>query len=327
MKSVQFLIEEYKHFSESFWKNEELGERRLNFYMTLYTAVLAGIVGLITSNSDPFQFKSIVSFALLGVLIFGIFTYLRMIKRDKVTEEYKRIIKHLRQQIWSATSEDASKYSLPFNPNPKRILKGGLVETVSVMNSLLIAIICGLWIGYGEGWVVILISFLIAFGLHIGHAWRSKAKTLTQSFRASVGALITNGSGKVLAFERRDHDHSWQLPQGGIEEGEEPEEAIYRELEEETGLKASALGAPRKFPGLLSYELPKKYRTQKTGRGQTQYWYAFDLKEPNPKIKLGEEGEFQKWMWMDMEELISYSVEFRVEIYRALKKEWFEIDL
>ena len=65
-----------------------------------------------------------------------------------------------------------------------------------------------------------------------------------QTFRANVGAIIINGAGLVLALERKEIPGSWQCPQGGLDEGEEPLEAVRREILEETGIKASSLEVP-----------------------------------------------------------------------------------
>ncbi|MFW6089679.1 MAG: NUDIX domain-containing protein, partial [Gemmatimonadota bacterium] len=94
-------------------------------------------------------------------------------------------------------------------------------------------------------------------------------------FRAGVGALIVDGSGRVLACERADVPGAWQLPQGGLRSGEDPLEGALREVEEETGVARGELELLDRHPEPLVYELPPEARSPKTGRGQVQYWFAF----------------------------------------------------
>ncbi len=147
----------------------------------------------------------------------------------------------------------------------------------------------------------------------------------SQYFRASVGAVIINGEGKVLAFDRRDIPGAWQLPQGGIEVGEEPIDAIKREVLEETGIKQDDLALIRKHPAYLTYELPHEYRSEKTGRGQTQQWFLFRYSADESQIQLSENGEFIAWGWMPFQELIKKAVSFRKEVYRQIAAEFSEI--
>ena len=147
----------------------------------------------------------------------------------------------------------------------------------------------------------------------------------SQYYRASVGAVITNGKGEVLAFERRDIPGAWQLPQGGIEEGEEPIDAIKREILEETGIKQEDLVLIREHPDFLTYELPLEYRSEKTGRGQTQQWFLFRYAADESRIQLSENCEFIAWEWMPFQELTKKAVSFRKEVYRRIAAEFTEI--
>lgn len=146
---------------------------------------------------------------------------------------------------------------------------------------------------------------------------------MSQFFRASVGAVIINATGQVLALERTDHPGAWQFPQGGIDDGEEPVAAVYREVEEETGIPAGALTLIRQHPRLLSYELPPEWRTPKVGRGQTQRWFLFRLGNDNA-IHLPCPGEFSHWRWLRFGELLPLVAPFRQEIYHDLAREFAE---
>lgn len=149
----------------------------------------------------------------------------------------------------------------------------------------------------------------------------------TQFFRASVGAVIFNNKGEVLAFERNDVSGSWQFPQGGIELGEEPNAAIQREIAEETGIDLNQLEFIRECPYLLSYELPPESRNGKTGRGQTQRWFLFRYMPDDLLIQLPAGGEFRAYQWMPMEHLTKQVVHFRKELYQKLGIEFTEVNL
>ena len=122
-------------------------------------------------------------------------------------------------------------------------------------------------------------------------------------------------------MERRDIAGAWQLPQGGLEIGEELLEAVYREIREETGIDSSQLKILSEQPRLLAYELPLEHRSKKTGRGQTQYWFQFRFDSSDDAITLGDKEEFTNWKWMTMDELLSNVADFRIPVYQELAKE------
>jgi putative (di)nucleoside polyphosphate hydrolase len=143
---------------------------------------------------------------------------------------------------------------------------------------------------------------------------------MSPTFRAGVGIVVLDTRGWVLALERSTVPGGWQLPQGGIEDGEEPIEALWRELREETGLTAAEVEVIAELPEWLGYELPAPYRSSKTGRGQVHKWFllragADDLPvrtDPTP------EAEFRAWRWVDLAELAEQTVAFRQPVYRRL---------
>lgn len=141
-------------------------------------------------------------------------------------------------------------------------------------------------------------------------------------FRANVGAVIINDKGQVLAFERADNSDAWQFPQGGLESGEEPDDAIHREVLEETGIKSESLVLLQKHPEWLAYEIPPGNR--KGARGQVQKWFLFKLIGSTDEIDLENaiETEFKSWKWTTMTELIEIAFFFRRPIYRKLQAEF-----
>jgi putative (di)nucleoside polyphosphate hydrolase len=140
-----------------------------------------------------------------------------------------------------------------------------------------------------------------------------------QYFRAGAGAVIIDDEGKVLAFERTDSPGSWQLPQGGLDEGEEPLAAARRESREETGIPENRLEHLASHPDLLAYELPGSARKRWLGRGQVHYWYLFRFMGSPSDINPDAGGEFRAWKWIRMEDLIAEVVEFRKAVYSRVR--------
>ena len=138
-----------------------------------------------------------------------------------------------------------------------------------------------------------------------------------QFFRAGVGAVITDGKGAVLALERSDVPGAWQFPQGGIDEGETPLEAVRREVFEETGIAPASLTLIHEVPEWLAYELPAESRRKKTGWGQTQRWFFFRYEGDPDDLDLPE-GEFRAYRWTTLPELARETVAFRRPVYARL---------
>ena len=135
-------------------------------------------------------------------------------------------------------------------------------------------------------------------------------------FRAGAGAVILNAEGLVLALERKKIPGAWQLPQGGLDAGEEPLATAFREIKEETGITPREIALLEKEPILLAYELPEEMRSAKTGRGQANYWFCFRFK--GQAIDLADSEEFRAWKWMTFAGLLRSAVPFRIPVYEKL---------
>lgn len=128
-------------------------------------------------------------------------------------------------------------------------------------------------------------------------------------FRAAVVAVVRRGDGKVLVFERKGQPGAWQFPQGGMDRGETPVEAVWRELEEETGLRSKHVRIRGEHPRWVTYEWPPDIGD---GRrlGQTQRWFAFDVRkdsvEPTP-----DGVEFAAWRWVSTKWILRKVVAWR----------------
>lgn len=142
-------------------------------------------------------------------------------------------------------------------------------------------------------------------------------------FRAGVGLLILDRDSRALMFERSDIRGAWQLPQGGLNAGEDPETAAWRELLEETGLERTHVELEHVGDAWIGYELPVHMRSPKTGRGQVHRWFVFRLREGAdlPTLPLGELAEFRNRRWTPLPELLDQVAGFRRAAYEALLRE------
>src|SRR4051794_4799670 len=145
--------------------------------------------------------------------------------------------------------------------------------------------------------------------------------TPSQFFRAGVGICVLDPEGRVPALERYDLPGAWQLPQGGLDEGEEPADAAPRELYEETGLRWDSVRLLGEHPRWLTYELEPGMRLPDTGRGQVQRWFVVRLVEPDADFDLGRvdarkaRPEFRAYEWMEISGLLDRVAAFRRPVY------------
>ena len=142
--------------------------------------------------------------------------------------------------------------------------------------------------------------------------------------RKGVGIVLLNNKNKIFVGKRIDNPNNyWQMPQGGVDEGEDYLNAALRELEEETSITSVKL--IREIAGYLTYDLPDnllgiiwkgKYK------GQRQKWFIFKFEGKEKEINLKtKKPEFLDWKWIVSTELPKIAVEFKIEIYKKLADE------
>jgi len=137
-------------------------------------------------------------------------------------------------------------------------------------------------------------------------------------YRAGVGIMLLNRKGEVLVARRVDvPGEAWQMPQGGIDEGEEPREAALRELQEEIGTDRAVVVAESK--GWLRYDLPAEVITtarHPLKRGQRQKWFVMRFTGDDHEINLETaHPEFNAWKWVPVEQLPELIVSFKRQLY------------
>ncbi len=161
--------------------------------------------------------------------------------------------------------------------------------------------------------------------------WHSQSRLMERSrtvidpdgYRPNVGIILMHPDGRVF-WARRARRDGWQFPQGGMHSDETPLEAMYRELEEETGLRQDHVEVLAETPGWLRYRLPRRYLRPSQRPlciGQKQVWFLLRLvsDERHVQLDLSERPEFDRWQWVDFWYPLEHVVDFKREVYvRAL---------
>jgi len=186
---TQFLLAELGHFEQSLLQNEQMGEGRFRFFLTLITATIAGLVALHTATGEILrkqEIQPIVIFALILLLLFGVLTYLRMLQRDRVSEGYKQDLKYIRHLLRDQVG--LTNYEVPFQPHIRsaeddtnsakkrwisfkiwweRRLRAGYTQTVGAVSTLLFSmlVLYDLHLMWKHSWLIKLIKDMPVLGI------------------------------------------------------------------------------------------------------------------------------------------------------------------
>jgi putative (di)nucleoside polyphosphate hydrolase len=148
-------------------------------------------------------------------------------------------------------------------------------------------------------------------------------------YRPNVGIMLVNAGGLVFTAQRADRPEgteAWQMPQGGIDAGEDPRAAALRELEEETGVAPDLVQIEAESEGWITYDLPPELigkLWKGRWRGQKQKWFLMRFLGSDDQIDIfGHDQEFTEWRWSAVSELIPNIVPFKREVYARVVAEF-----
>jgi putative (di)nucleoside polyphosphate hydrolase len=151
----------------------------------------------------------------------------------------------------------------------------------------------------------------------------------TLPYRPAVGVMLLNREGQVFVAQRLDSTlEAWQMPQGGLDEGEDAEAGALRELEEETGIRPAQVEILHRCPVELTYDLPddlvgKMWKGK--WRGQRQTWFLCRFTGNDADVNLETpDPEFRAWKWADPQDLPSMIVPFKRKLYEDVLKAFAE---
>jgi len=144
-------------------------------------------------------------------------------------------------------------------------------------------------------------------------------------YRLNVGIILSNDHGRLF-WARRVGQDAWQFPQGGIDKEESPEQAMYRELNEETGLHPNDVAILGRTSDWLRYRLPKRYVRSNQSPvciGQKQIWFMLRMISADSTVNLtvGDKPEFDQWRWIDYWEPSRRVIFFKRKVYKRALSE------
>jgi putative (di)nucleoside polyphosphate hydrolase len=146
-----------------------------------------------------------------------------------------------------------------------------------------------------------------------------------EGYRPNVGIILLNHQNEVW-WGKRVREHSWQFPQGGIKHGETPEQAMYRELEEEVGLRAEHVKIIGRTRDWLRYDVPDHFIKREVRghyRGQKQIWFLLRMigRDTDVNLRVSEHPEFDAWRWHEYWVPLDVVIEFKRDVYTKALQE------
>lgn len=154
----------------------------------------------------------------------------------------------------------------------------------------------------------------------------------SSEYRPCVGVMLVNAEGRVFVGRRIDNREGdwWQMPQGGVDEGEDRRDAALRELAEETGIDPRHISIIGRMDEPVRYDLPDELIGKLWGgryRGQEQVWFCarFTGSDADVRLDAHDPPEFCDWKWVDADELPDLIVPFKKRVYRAVVEAFREL--
>ena len=145
-------------------------------------------------------------------------------------------------------------------------------------------------------------------------------------YRPCVGVMLVNHEGQIFVGQRNDRDQdAWQMPQGGIDKGEDPRDAALRELWEETGVTADLVAVEAETEGWVAYDLPHDVVPniwKGRYKGQEQKWFLLRFNGSDDQINIAtEHPEFTQWKWIEPADVVTSIVPFKRAVYEQVLAE------
>jgi 8-oxo-dGTP pyrophosphatase MutT (NUDIX family) len=309
------LLEDYKYLCDSFWKNEETGEKRVQFLITLVTAVMAALATLLSTSIKDGNADNVISrieiiipiilFSLLSLLMIGIITLLRILKRNEVTDGYKYEMDEIRQRFKDYFDKDLG---ILYNYNPfikKSIIRlpirklGGLAHTVAVINSIIISSFAAIIMLNDSNQLtknaifITIITFIFSFIIQFFYIWirddryKNYLEMTKYTHAGGIVYRIENDEIKYLIITAKKKSADWVLPKGHIEYKKDKSlmETAKREVKEETGIKADVLKPVGSIKFLMDEEIVNtkfflmkysKETKKRKSENRQQEWFLFN---------------------------------------------------
>lgn len=150
-----------------------------------------------------------------------------------------------------------------------------------------------------------------------------------EGYRPNVGIVLVNARNEVF-WGKRVREHSWQFPQGGIKHGESPQQAMYRELYEEVGLRPEHVRILGRTRGWLRYDVPRHWLRREwrnSYRGQKQIWFLLRLvgRDCDVCLRTSKHPEFDAWRWSDYWVPLEAVIDFKRQVYQQALSELSEV--
>jgi 8-oxo-dGTP pyrophosphatase MutT (NUDIX family) len=244
----ELLLQDFRYFTDSFWKNEQIGETRVNWLIGLVTAAGAGLASLASKQPRVENLRTIAAVAIAALLVFGLVTLLRVLKRNEATDTYKHALDASRQMFkdYFDGKQILGQYA-PF-PKIKSRKGGGLAHNVAAINGLLAAALAGTLLTSAPFALVAgAVAFLAALFLQITYI-RDREKSFHSELYASdathAGGIVFRREQSTVQYllvgPKKEVAGQWVLPKGHMkpEIGESHLETAAREVWEETGVIA-----------------------------------------------------------------------------------------
>lgn len=149
-------------------------------------------------------------------------------------------------------------------------------------------------------------------------------------YRPCVGVMLVNPQGRVFVGQRIDWpEPAWQMPQGGVDEGEDARAAALRELQEETGVPPELVQIDAETEGWIPYDLPIDIVAKRWGgryRGQKQKWFLMRFLGADDQVRIDTpHPEFSRWKWSDPQDLLANIVAFKRDVYARVLDEFGDL--